>query len=46
MHMCPYGAMAIFILNKINLLAPKPQNRVRSALYSQACPDPLVSFPD
>jgi len=33
MHVCPYGAMAIFILNKISLLEPKTQNRVRSALY-------------
>jgi hypothetical protein len=32
MHICPYGAMAIFILNKISLLEPKTQNRVRSAL--------------
>jgi hypothetical protein len=32
MHICPYGAMAIFILNKISLLEPKAQNRVRSAL--------------
>jgi hypothetical protein len=31
MHVCPYGAMAIFILNKISLLEPKTQNRVRSA---------------
>jgi outer membrane biosynthesis protein TonB len=35
MHICPYGAMAIFILNKISLLEPKAQNRVRSALYSR-----------
>lgn len=33
MHVCPYGAMAIFILNKISLLEPKTQNRVRSAYY-------------
>ena len=32
MHICPYGTMAIFILNKISLLEPKAQNRVRSAL--------------
>jgi hypothetical protein len=31
MHICPYGAMAIFILNKISLLEPKAPNRVRSA---------------
>ena len=31
MHICPYGAMTIFILNKISLLEPKTQNRVRSA---------------
>ena len=34
MHSCPYGAMAIFILNKISLLEPKMQNRVGSALIS------------
>jgi hypothetical protein len=34
MHVCPYGAMAIFILNKISLLEPKTQNRVRSAYKS------------
>jgi hypothetical protein len=33
MHICPYGAMAIFILNKISLLETKAQNRVRSAYY-------------
>jgi hypothetical protein len=32
MHICPYRAMAIFILNKISLLEPKTQNRVRSAI--------------
>jgi len=37
MHICPYGAMAIFILNKISLLEPKTQNRVRSA-YELATP--------
>ena len=31
MHICPYRAMAIFILNKISLLEPKAPNRVRSA---------------
>jgi len=31
MHICPYEAMTIFILNKINLLEPRTQNRVRSA---------------
>jgi hypothetical protein len=31
MHSCPYGAMAIFILNKISLLEPKRRNRVGSA---------------
>jgi hypothetical protein len=30
-HICPYGAMAIFILNKISLLEPRTQNCVRSA---------------
>jgi hypothetical protein len=34
MHICPYGAMAIFILNKISLLEPKAPNRVRSAYYA------------
>ena len=33
MHICPYGAMAIFILNKISLLEPKAPNRVRSASF-------------
>ena len=33
MHICLYGAMAIFILNKISLLEPKTQNRVRSAYH-------------
>jgi len=32
MHICPYGTMAIFILNTISLLEPKTQNRVRSAI--------------
>ena len=32
MHICPYRAMAIFILNKISLLEPKAPNRVRSAI--------------
>jgi hypothetical protein len=34
MHICPYGAMAIFILNKISLLELKAQNRARSAFIS------------
>jgi len=33
MHICPYGAMTIFILNKIRLLEPRTQNRVRSAYH-------------
>src|SRR4029450_3586487 len=37
MHVCPYGAMAIFILNKISLLEPKTQNRVRSAIVEELC---------
>lgn len=36
MHVCPYGAMAIFIFNKISLLEPKTQNRVRSAFNTFA----------
>jgi hypothetical protein len=36
MHICPYGAMAIFILNKISFLEPRTQNRVRSAFYTQS----------
>ena len=35
MHICPYGAMAIFILNKISVLEPRTQNRVRSALLRE-----------
>jgi hypothetical protein len=38
MHICPYGAMAIFILNKISLLEPKTQNHVRSACFSILVP--------
>src|SRR3989442_2293360 len=30
LHIRPYGSMAIFILNKINQVATKPPNRVRS----------------
>src|SRR5262249_29692464 len=32
---CPYGAMAIFILNKISVLEPRTQSRVRSASIPQ-----------
>src|SRR6266436_6837716 len=32
MHICPYRAMAIFILNRISLLEPKAPHRVRSAV--------------
>ena len=39
MHICPYRAMAIFILNKISLLEPKTQNRVGSAFHLN---DPIV----
>ena len=37
MHICPYGAMAIFILNKISQLVPKAQNRVGSPYRNIFC---------
>ena len=41
MHICPYRAMAIFILNKISLLEPKTQNCVRSAYQFRNFSTPL-----